>query len=144
MNVPIGVSSIALADLTREIDYISYEITGGADADLFDKNRIRNEGSLFFKLPPNYEDKKDRGQIGRYNVKVKVSDENAFSEQLVTVSIKDVNEPPIITTLDGNQSSSIDHVENLVDVIDINITHEENATKMLFSWLAELIKINFL
>ena len=129
LNVPIGVSSIALADLTREIDYISYEITGGADADLFDKNRIRNEGSLFFKLPPNYEDKKDRGQIGRYNVKVKVSDENAFSEQLVTVSIKDVNEPPIITTLDGNQSSSIDHVENLVDVIDINITHEENATQ---------------
>ena len=115
--------------MTREIDYISYEITGGADADLFDKNRIRNEGSLFFKLPPNYEDKKDRGQIGRYNVKVKVSDENAFSEQLVTVSIKDVNEPPIITTLDGNQSSSIDHVENLVDVIDINITHEENATQ---------------
>ena len=52
-------------------------------------------------------------------------------KNLFPVKILDVNEPPIIITLDGNQTSSIDHVENLVDVIDINITHEENATQSI-------------
>ena len=131
LNVPIGVTSIALVDLTREdVDYLSYEFTGGADEDLFDDIRIKNDGSLFFKSPPDYEDKKDQGGINRYRVKVKVSDNNGSEfQQMVTVNILDVNEPPVIITLDGNDTSIIEHVENLTAVIDVNVTHEENATQ---------------
>ena len=69
-------------------------------------------------------------KINRYKVWVTATDSSGLiAKELVSVKILDVNEPPIIITLDGNQTSSIDHVENLVDVIDINITHEENATQ---------------
>ena len=40
-----------------------------------------------------------------------------------------MNEAPVISTLDGNDTGIIDHVENLTDVIDVNVTHEENATQ---------------
>ncbi|MDC1309714.1 Ig-like domain-containing protein [Opitutales bacterium] len=131
LNVPDEVTSIALVDLTREdVDYLSYEFTGGADEDLFDDIRIKNDGSLFFKSPPDYEDKKDQGGINRYRVKVKVSDNNGGEfQQMVTVNILDVNEPPVIITLDGNDTSIIEHFENLTAVIDVNVTHEEKATQ---------------
>ena len=134
LNVPDDVTSIALVDLTRQdvnyLSYLSYEFTGGADEDLFDDIRIKNDGSLFFKSPPNYEDKKDQGGINRYRVKVKVSDNNGGEfQQMVTVNILDVNEPPVIITLDGNDTSIIEHFENLTAVIDVNVTHEENATQ---------------
>ena len=40
-----------------------------------------------------------------------------------------MNEAPVISTLDGNDTGIIDHVENLTAVIDVNVTHEENATQ---------------
>ena len=99
---------------------------------------------LFFNEPyPNDELPDDLNKINRYKVWVTVTDSSGLiAKELVSVKILDVNEPPIIITLTA-KTSFIDHVENLVDVIDINITHEENATKALLSpWLKEMINVN--
>ena len=122
-----------MADLNRKENFIEYGFDGGSDISEFNATRFKNEGLLFFNEPyPNYELPDDLNKINRYKVWVTATDSSGLiAKELVSVKILDVNEPPIIITLDGNQTSFIDHVENLVDVIDINITHEENATQSI-------------
>ena len=131
VSAQTGISSLVLADLNRKEDFIEYGFDGGSDAGKFDDIRFKNEGLLFFKQPyPNYELPDDLNKINRYKVWVTATHSGGLiAKELVSVKILDVNEPPVITTLDGNASSTFDHVENLVDVIDINVTHEENATQ---------------
>ena len=131
ISAQTGISSLVLADLNRKEDFIEYGFDGGSDAGKFDDIRFKNEGLLFFKQPyPNYELPDDLNKINRYKVWVTATHSGGLiAKELVSVKILDVNEPPVITTLDGNASSTFDHVENLVDVIDINVTHEENATQ---------------
>ena len=131
LNVPTGISSIMLADLNRQPDLITYSFDGGSDVGEFNATRFKDEGMLFFNSPyPNYEQPTDSSRINRYKVWVKAEDPTGLiAKELVTVKILDVNEPPVITTLDGNETSIIEHVENLTAVIDVNVTHEENATQ---------------
>ena len=131
LNVPTGVSSIMLADLNRKPDFITYSFDGGSDVGEFNATRFKDEGMLFFNSPyPNYEQPTDSSRINRYKVWIKAMDSTGLiAKELVTVKILDVNEPPVIITLDGNDTSIIEHVENLTAVIDVNVTHEENATQ---------------
>jgi hypothetical protein len=133
LNVPIGISSIMLADLNRKTNFIEYSFDGGADVGEFNATRFKNEGMLFFNYPyPNYEQPTDSSKINRYKVWITADDSNGtIAKELVTVKILDVNEAPVISTLDGNDTGIIDHVENLTDVIDVNVTHEENATQLV-------------
>ena len=133
ISVQTGISSLVLADLNRKENFIEYGFDGGSDISEFNATRFKNEGLLFFNEPyPNYELPDDLNKINRYKVWVTATDSSGLiAKELVSVKILDVNEPPIIIALDGNHTTSIDHVENLVDVIDINITHEENATQTI-------------
>ena len=130
LNVPMGISSIMLADLNRKTNFISYAFDPLISAD-FNNTRFKNEGMLFFNYPyPNYEQPTDSSKINRYKVWVTATDSTGLiAKELVTVKILDVNEAPVISTLDGNDTGIIDHVENLTAVIDVNVTHEENATQ---------------
>ncbi|MBT3667379.1 MAG: hypothetical protein HN548_07850, partial [Opitutae bacterium] len=131
LNVPIGVSSIMLADLNRKTNFIEYSFDGGSDVGEFNATRFKNEGTLFFNSPyANYEQPTDSSKINRYKVWVTAEDSTGLiAKELVTVKILDVNEPPVIITLDANDTGIIEHVENLTSVIDVNVTHEENATQ---------------
>ena len=131
VSAQTGISSLVLADLNRKEDFIEYGFDGGSDAGKFDDIRFKNEGLLFFKQPyPNYELPDDLNKINRYKVWVTATHSGGLiAKELVSVKILDVNEPPVITTLDGNASSTFDHFENLTAVIDVNVTHEENATQ---------------
>lgn len=133
IGAPVGISSLMLADLNRKSNFITYSFDGGQDEDDFNETRFKDDGMLFFNSPyPNYEVSTDATKINRYDVWLKATDSSgSYDKKLVTVKILDVNEAPIITTLDGNASSLIEHVENLTSVIDINTTHEENSTQTL-------------
>ena len=83
--------------------YIRYEITGGADEELFE---IDDEsGALSFKSAPNYEDPQDEAANNTYEVEVEArsgDDQRAHSEdfitkrtrQTITVRVTDVDEQP--------------------------------------------------
>ena len=80
--------------------YIRYEITGGADEELFE---IDDEsGALSFKSAPNYEDPQDEAANNTYEVEVEArsgDDQRAHSEdfitkrtrQTITVTVTDVD-----------------------------------------------------
>ena len=130
LNAASGISSLMLADLNRKKNFITYAFDPILSTD-FNATRFKNEGMLFFNSPyPNYEQPTDSSKINRYKVWITADDKNGtIAKELVTVKILDVNEPPVIITLDGNATSIIEHVENLTSVIDVNVTHEENATQ---------------
>ncbi len=74
---------------------LSYSISGGADAALFQINAAT--GALSFKAAPNYEAPADAGANNVYDVVVQVSDGSLTDTQAIAVSVTNVNEAPVLT-----------------------------------------------
>jgi hypothetical protein len=138
IDTGLGVVNIALADLNRKPDYLSYSFVGGEDEGDFNGTRFKNEGKLYFNFSPDFENPQDEGQINRYDVIVKVTDgQGGETIQSVAVSINEINDPPVITSLDGNYTAGYEHSEtNLYALFDVNATNDENTTQTLTYSLA--------
>ena len=80
----------------------SYTITGGVDRDLLE---IDSGGALTFKNAPDFEDPKDSGRNNQYSVVVTATGgaggRALTAQQTITVTVTDVNEPPVFTSDDA-------------------------------------------
>lgn len=79
------------------VDTLTYSITGGADAGLFEI--VESTGVLSFKIAPDFESPQGQGKFNTYLVQVTASDGTATTSQLVTVSVVGINESPSAITL---------------------------------------------
>ena len=74
-------------------DPITWSLSGN-DANLF---MITGGGVLSFRLPPDFETKRDNGGDNVYNVTVNAGDGTATDTRDVAVTVTDVNEVPVVT-----------------------------------------------
>lgn len=133
VNTGLGVTNMALVDLNRKPDALFYSFVGGEDQNDFNATRFMNDGKLFFNFSPDFENPKDETQINRYDVIVKVTDsQGGETVESVAVSINEINEAPVITSLDGNRSATYVHNEgNLTTLFDVTAINDESTVQSL-------------
>lgn len=79
-------------------DAITYAVTGGPDAPLFQINPTT--GDLSFVAAPDFEAPSDRGENNNYNVRVTANDGNGgFETVVLTISVTDTDEGPVATNV---------------------------------------------
>lgn len=110
-------------------DPLTYSITGGADAALF---QISSGGTLSFITAPDYEKPHDANKDNIYVVTVTASDPTQSVSQTLNIVITDVfeNLPPVITTDNGAAvvKRSIDENQTFVGVISATDPNGEAVT----------------
>jgi hypothetical protein len=117
----VDISTLVASD--ADGDALTYEITGGADQDLFTINA--STGILSFKAGPDYEDPSDSGGDNLYDVEISVSDGINTTTQALVVSVGDLNDRgPVILNL----ASSVSVTENQTSVITISASDADNDT----------------
>jgi hypothetical protein len=79
---------------------LSYSISGGADAALFEINAAT--GALSFKTAPNFEAPADSGTNNVYDVEVQVSDGTLTDTQAIAVTVTNVDEQVIVNGTAGD------------------------------------------
>ncbi|MBT3570617.1 MAG: hypothetical protein HN494_17340, partial [Opitutae bacterium] len=94
----IAVTTVAATD--ADGDALTYTISGGADQSKFDLNSTT--GVLTFKVAPDYEANESAAGNNAYVVEVNVSDGTIADTQTITVTVTDVNEIPVITSVATN------------------------------------------
>ena len=96
------VGAVIARDEDSADDITNYTITGGADRDLLE---IDSGGALTFKNAPDFEDPKDSGRNNQYSVAVTATGGTGgralTAQQTITVTVTDVNEPPVFTSDDA-------------------------------------------
>ena len=107
-------------------DTLTYSISGGADQARFAIDSAT--GVLTFATAPDYEANASAAGNNDYLVEVTATDDGAGALtdlQAITVTVIDVNDAPVITTLDGNATSYVSDAENKTAVTDVNATAGE-------------------
>jgi Ca2+-binding RTX toxin-like protein len=79
---------------------LTYSVSGGADASLFQINA--STGVLSFKTAPNFEMPGDAGGNNIYDVVVEASDGSLTDSQTIAVAVTNVNEAVSLTGTTGN------------------------------------------
>ena len=82
---------------------------------------INEQGELRFRNVPDYERPADSGRDNVYSFSVRASDGSLYGYLSVTVTVTDVNEPPVITTVSGSAMA---------------LRQDENRTSRLYSYRA--------
>ena len=75
---------------------LTYAISGGADANLF--NIDPTTGAVTFKASPNFEAARDVGANNVYDIMVRATDSYSFVDKAVAISVTNVNEAPGLTS----------------------------------------------
>ena len=114
-RVLASYSAIDPEDPSAEITRWSTSGTDGGDF------TINEQGELRFRNTPDYERPADSGRDNVYSFSVRASDGRLYGYLPVTVTVTDVNEPPIITTV----SSSA-----------MTLRQDENRTSRLYTYRA--------
>ena len=89
---------------------LSYAIIGGADSSRFTINSVT--GVLTLIAPPDFEAPTDAGGNNIYDVLVQASDGTLVDTQLISVSVINQNDPPVITSNGGGATGAASVVEN--------------------------------
>ncbi|MCZ8186879.1 MAG: cadherin domain-containing protein [Beijerinckiaceae bacterium] len=106
---------------------LTYSITGGADAALFDLNTAT--GVLTFKTSPNFELPGDSNTNNQYNVDVTVSDGlGGTATQAIKIWVTNVNEAPTITS-----SATVSTAENGTAVLTVTATDPDAGASLTYS-----------
>ena len=82
---------------------------------------INESGELTFRNVPDYERPADSGKDNSYSLSVRASDGSLYGYLPVTVTVTDVNEPPIITTVSSSAMA---------------LRQDENRTSRLYTYRA--------
>jgi len=93
-----AVTTVVATDVDRPAQTLTFTKTGGADAARFVINS--STGELTFVTAPNYEAPTDSDLNNSYEVQITVTDSglgNLTDMQLITVTISNVNEPPVVS-----------------------------------------------
>ena len=84
---------------------LTYSIAGGADASKFTINTTN--GALSFKTAPDFEAPGDAGANNVYDVVVQVSDGALTDTQTLEVTVFDVDDALIVTTINGTSANNV-------------------------------------
>ena len=129
VDVPEGttrVLTITATDTDDEDDDLTYSITAGADS-----VRLRidqSTGDLTFKTAPDFENPTDQSRDNEYIVEVTASDGTNNTAQTITVTVTDVNEPPMLAP---TAMKSV--AENTTDVLTVTATDADAGTTLTYS-----------
>ncbi len=110
---------------------LTYSITGGADAALFQINQ--STGALSFKAARNFEVPADVGGDNVYDVVVQTSDGTLTASQALAVTVGNVNEAPTITNNGGAATGSASVAENSSAVMTVLATDVDAGTTLTYS-----------
>ncbi|WP_183030036.1 cadherin domain-containing protein [Altericroceibacterium spongiae] len=99
-------------------DTLTYAIAGGADSALFVIDA--QTGELSFISVPDFENPSDADTDNVYEVTVSVSDGTDITEQNVTVTITDSNDPPVFSSSDAVSSAENETVVTTIAATDPN------------------------
>jgi Cadherin domain./Hemolysin-type calcium-binding repeat (2 copies). len=106
---------------------LTYSITGGVDASLFNVNAVT--GAVSFKTAPDFEAPTDSNRNNIYNVVVTASDSVTSVAQALAITVTNVNDnAPIITSNGGGSTSSIMVAENSSAVTIVTATDADRTT----------------
>ena len=108
---------------------LSYAISGGADAALFQIDAAT--GALSFKAAPNFEAPADVGTNNVYDVIVQVSDGALTDTQAVAVTVTNANEAPVFSLSTQTPGGSADGHTYSVVVGASGLTWREARTQAL-------------
>jgi VCBS repeat-containing protein len=95
---------------------VTYSITGGADAAFFSINATT--GALTFNAAPNFEAPADAGANNVYDVQVTATDGTASVNQLVSVTVTNVDEAPLFTSSNSNSIAENTTAAHTVVAVD--------------------------
>jgi len=125
VNVPenqTAVIDVESSDPDGETDADFYDLTGGADKDLFSIDR--NNGVLRFKTAPDFEIPGDFGANNVYDVQITATDGEFTAVQNLAVTVTDGNDAPRITSV-----VVVDVAENQTAVFDVESSDPEGETE---------------
>ena len=97
----------------------------GADQGYFD---ISSDGELSFKNPPDFENPADSNSDNKYLVTVTASDGRLTASRNVTVTVTDLNDPPVISGDDG-----VDYDENGTDAVETYSATDQDGDTITWS-----------
>ncbi|OQX12483.1 MAG: hypothetical protein BWK73_14855 [Thiothrix lacustris] len=123
LNLDENITAVTKVTATDpEGDYITFDIAGGVDADLF--KITASTGRLSFIKAPDYEKPQDANRDNSYEVEVRSSDSELSDTQMLRVQILNVQEgkPPVITSNGGKATATISVPENQQAVTTVTAT----------------------
>ncbi|MCB1489026.1 MAG: hypothetical protein KDJ88_16420 [Bauldia sp.] len=129
------VTKVVAVDV--ENDPITYRISGGADANLFNINA--KTGKLTFKNAPDFSNPSDSNGDNFYRVTVKAGDGKASDSQDLIIGVvkssspQATNKAPVIVSDGGGDSAAISLAENTTAVTTVLATDENAGTKLKYS-----------
>lgn len=110
---------------------LTFEITGGADAALFQINA--GTGALSFKSAPNFEAPLAAAGGNTYNVVVQVSDGSLTDTQAIAVKVTNVNEAPVISSDSGSNTAALSLAENGAAITAVKASDQDAGTIIRYS-----------
>ena len=125
------VTTVTAQDADQPLQTLSYAITGGADASRFTIDATT--GVLRFVSPPDRERPDDANADAVYELIVGVSDGvGGVDSQHLAITITGVNESaPVITSLGGGATASVNVVQLGVDVTTVAATDADRPAESL-------------
>jgi serralysin len=125
-------NSTTVTTVTTNPTGSTFSITGGTDAAAFTIHPTT--GVLTFNVAPNYEAPHDSDTNNTYVVNVRAVNGSATDDQLITVTVTDVNEhTPVITSNGGGDNAAISVAENTTAVTTVTATDADGTASLTYS-----------
>ena len=129
-NLSVGLPVYTcMATAQDQVRQIVYSIFGGADATQFNINALT--GAVTFKTSPNYEAPLDNGLDNVYDIVVQASDGSFSTTKAIAITVANVNEAPIISSLES--TSSPENVSTVTVVYTATATDPDPNTTLTYS-----------
>ena len=127
-NVAAGTSVLDVVATDTDGDALTYFISGGADADLFEIDA--STGALSFLASPDFETPGDAGGDNVYDIIVTASDGTNSADQAVAITVTDANDnSPVFTS---GATASVEENTTLV-VYTAAATDADAGTSLTYS-----------
>jgi VCBS repeat-containing protein len=121
-SVPENTTAVVTVTTTdQEGQAVTYSLSGGADQAKFAINAVT--GALTFLVAPNFEAPTDSDANNTYVVQVTATDGTNPVNQVLTVTVTNVNEAPVITS-----PSTASVAENTIVATTVTTTDQEGNT----------------
>lgn len=133
VNVPENLTAVTTVTATDPDSgmTMAYSIAGGADASRFTISATT--GALAFVAAPNFEAPTDADTNNSYVVIVQASDGSLADLQMLTVTVTNANELPVITSNGGGSSASVSLLENTTAVTTVMAFDPDAGTTIVYS-----------
>jgi hypothetical protein len=126
-----GVDVDAIDPDNGPVTPLAFSIVAGGDGALFSIDP--GTGVLSFTGAPSFESPLDSGGNNTYVVTVRAFDGAATDDQTITITVDDLNEPPVIGSNGGGATASITVNENQTAVTDVDATDEDAGQTLTYS-----------